>query len=246
MLCTSRSILHGQKASRFVHGRRYGVGLSVDVGLGLLGLYLWWGKPRRVTSRSRPGLVVIPKALAMVCLSVVASPFAILPPPPPGCVRWHRTAPLAGALLLKLPPGWHPTALHLLAPYCYSLAGTLRLILLLPLRSVDPSSVMPSRGMALPPWLLSNTLDRCNDLHYRASGYSGPMVSMFSPVDDYPSSQSGPERALAKPSFLFFWGACGRFWVSLLYVSMNCLLTCLGYIILGARRAAFFLWIRVV
>jgi len=39
LLCTSLSILRGQKASRFVHGRRHGAGLSVEVGLGLLGLY---------------------------------------------------------------------------------------------------------------------------------------------------------------------------------------------------------------
>ena len=69
---------------------------------------------------------------------------------------------------------------------------------------------------------------------------------MFSPVDDHLSSPSGPERALAKPSFLLFLGACGSVWVSLLYVSMNCLLTCLEYIILDARRGGFFLWIRGV
>ena len=40
LLCTSLSILRGWKASRFVRGRRHGAGLSVEVGLGLLGLYL--------------------------------------------------------------------------------------------------------------------------------------------------------------------------------------------------------------
>jgi len=39
------------------------------------------------------GFAVAPKALAMARLSVVASPLAILPLPPPGSVRWHRTAP---------------------------------------------------------------------------------------------------------------------------------------------------------
>ena len=75
------------------------------------------GKLRLVTSRSRDGLVVIPKALAVACWSVVATPFAILPPPhfgfcplAPYCpLRWHLTA---------LPPPW-------LAPCCYSPAGTL-------------------------------------------------------------------------------------------------------------------------
>jgi len=31
-----------------------------------------------------------------------------------------------------------------------------------------------------------------------------------------------------------------------LYVSMNCVLTCLGYCILGARRGGLFLWFPVV
>jgi len=39
------------------------------------------------------GFVVVPKALAMARLSVVASPLAILPLPPPASVRWHRTVP---------------------------------------------------------------------------------------------------------------------------------------------------------
>jgi len=128
LLCTSLGILHRRKASRFVHGGRYSVGLSVKVGLGLLGLYRAWGKPRLVTSLSRPGLVVVPKALAMARLSVVTSPFAILPPPPtrfrplaPYCpLNWHLTA--------YLPSGWHPTATHPLAPYCYPPAGTLLLL----------------------------------------------------------------------------------------------------------------------
>jgi len=54
-------------------------GLSVEVGLGLLGLYLWWGKLRLVTPQSRPGFVVIPKALAMARLAAAASLLAILP-----------------------------------------------------------------------------------------------------------------------------------------------------------------------
>ena len=78
------------------------------------------------------GLAVAPKALAMARWSVVPSPLAILPLPPswfrplaPYCLlSWHLTA--------KNPsPGWHPTAPPLwLAPYCYSLAGTLLLTFL--------------------------------------------------------------------------------------------------------------------
>jgi len=82
LVFTWLSILRGRKVSRFVHGPRYGVGLSVEVGHSLQGLYLWWGKLWLVTSRSRLGLVVVPQALAMACLSVVARPFAILPPRP--------------------------------------------------------------------------------------------------------------------------------------------------------------------
>ena len=98
MLCTSLSTLHGGKASRFVHCHHDGVGLSVGVGLALLDLYLWWGKPRLITSQSRPGLVIVSKALAMACLSLVASPLAILPSPS------FLFSPLAPLLLQQLAP----------------------------------------------------------------------------------------------------------------------------------------------
>ena len=141
----------------------------------------------------------------------MASPFAILPLPSsrfrplaPYCpLSWHLTAktpPPAGTLLL--PPLW-------LAPYCYSPAGTLLLtflpgwhplcwvapLALLPLRSFDPSSLTASPGIPLPPWLLTNAFDRCNDLHNRASRSCGPTVSVFSRAGDHLSSPSGPERA---------------------------------------------------
>ena len=66
------------------------------------------------------GFAVVPKAIAMARYSVVASPLAILPHAPPGSFRWHRTAPQAGIILLNVLPR--------LAPYCYSLAGTLLLL----------------------------------------------------------------------------------------------------------------------
>jgi len=142
----------------------------------------------------------------MARLSVVASPLAILAPPAsrfrplaPYCpISWHLTA--------KPLPGWHPTAPHRRAPYCYSPAGTLLVIL----RSVDPSSVTPSRAIALPSWVLCNALDRCNDLHDRARGYSRPRVSMFSPVDDLASTPLSPRFGSLNRQFLLFWGACGR------------------------------------
>jgi len=70
------------------------------------------------------------------------------------------------------------------------------------------ADVTPSRGIALPPWLWTNTLERCNDLRDCASGSCGPTVSVFSRVRDHLSSPWGPERALEQPSFLLFWGAC--------------------------------------
>jgi len=151
----------------------------------------------------------------------VASLLAILPLPPsqfrplaPYCpLSWHLTAnppprlapycsPPAGTLLLIT--GWHPTA-H--PPGWHPLCSVAPLALL-PLRSFDPSSVTPSRGIALPPWLWTNALDRCNDLRDRASGSCGPTVSVFSRVGDHLSSPSGPATALEQPSFLLFWGAC--------------------------------------
>ena len=124
------------------------VTLSVKVGLGLLRLYLWWGKPRLVTSRSRPVLVVIPKSLAMAGLSHVACPLVILPPPPSRfrllalyCpLSWHPTAYLPPAGTLLLLTGSHPTARSLRSP-------------LYPLQSTHSSSIRPSRSIALPLWL---------------------------------------------------------------------------------------------
>ena len=147
ILGTSLRIVPGRTASHLVHGGRYGVGLSVKVGLGLLGLYLWWGKPWLVTSRSPPGLVVLPKAPRMARLSVVASLRAIFPSPPSRFVHWHHSASLPGTLLLTPPAGtlllltsYHPTAQWLPSP-------------LYPLRSTRSSTVTPSGGIALPAWL---------------------------------------------------------------------------------------------
>ena len=74
-------------------------GLSVEVGIGLLDLYLRWAKSRLVTSTSRLSLVVIPKALGMARLSVVANPCKILPSPSSQfcllALSWYRS--------------WHPT-----------------------------------------------------------------------------------------------------------------------------------------
>ena len=90
--------------------------------------------------------VVVPKALAMARLSAAASLLAILPPSSsrfcplaPDC--YHP--PPAGTLLLIT--GWHPTATHRQAPYCYSPAGTLLLIVVgwHPLCPVAPLAHLP-------------------------------------------------------------------------------------------------------
>jgi len=162
----------------------------------VLGLYLWWGKPRLVTSRSRSVSSSSQKPLLWpVCRLWLARSRSFLYPPP-GSIRWHRTAPKAGTLLLLcslagtllLPTSWHPTATHRLAPYCYSPAGTLLLLL----QSVGSSSVTPSRGIALPPWLLSNALDRCNDLPDRTSWFRWALYLSFpmSPIDNPPPAGS--------------------------------------------------------
>jgi len=57
------------------------------------------------------GFLVVPKALAMACLSAAASLLAILP------LFSCRFCPLAPYCYHPL-PGWHPTAHYRLAPYC--------------------------------------------------------------------------------------------------------------------------------
>jgi len=61
---------------------------------------------------------------------------------------------------------------------------------------------MPSRGIALPPGLLSNALDRCNDLGDRAS-YRGPPVSEFSPLGGHPPTPHRPVFQVFKQAVSF-------------------------------------------
>jgi len=91
------------------------------------------------------GFVVVPKALAMARLSAAAGLFAILP------LSSSRFCPLALYCYHPL-PGWHPTAYHWVAPYCYSPAGTPLLIvvgwhLLCP---VAPLAIYTSNRLAPP------------------------------------------------------------------------------------------------
>ena len=133
--------------------------------------------------------VVVPKALAMARLSVVASPFAILPASP------SQFCPLVPYYYNPL-PSWHPTAHYRLAPYCSSLAGIpsaqwLRSPLYPP-RSSQSSSVTPSRGIALPtslpptPW--------SNDV------ITGAAVVYGSDVGSHPSGFQRKARSLSSPS----------------------------------------------
>jgi len=201
LLCTSLSILHGRKASDFVHCRSYGVGLSVEVGLGLLGLYLWWGMLRLVTSGSRLGLVVVPKALAMACWSLVASPFAILSPPASQFCPPAPYCPLS-LHLTALPPPWP-------APYCYSPAGTLLLLMgwhptaqwlrspHYPLPSSPSSSVTPSRGIAQPPWLPPTPWSNAVITGATIYAYDvSPHSSGFPPTHDH---YSLPQALVSRP-----------------------------------------------
>jgi len=122
-------------------------------------------------------------ASLLVILPLSSSRFSLLAPLLPLSPSWL-------ASYCPLPIGWHPTATLPLAPYCYTPAGTLLLIVMAwhplcplaphafyPLRSVDPSSVTPSRGIALLPWLLSNALDRYNDLSDRTTWFRRALKS---------------------------------------------------------------------
>ena len=139
------------------------------------------------------GLVVVPKALAMAHLSAAASFLTMLSPSSsPFC-------PLAPYCYHPL-PGWHPTAHHWLAPYCYSPAGTLLLLTgwhptahrrwlasplpggparHLPFRSVGPSSVTPSRRIALPPWLCPTPWIQVMTCLTVQHGFGGPSTGVF-------------------------------------------------------------------
>ena len=150
----------------------------------------------------------------MARLSVVASRFAILPSPA------SRFCPLAPLLLQQL------------APYCR---------LILPDRSSSPRLRPVVVLHYLPAWCPTPWIDVITGATIRLwlrmsahkfSGFLSSRRSLFLPLR--------PCRAFAINPFFCFWGACRRVWVSLLYVSMNCFLTCLRYIVLDARRGGFF------
>ena len=172
----------------------------------------------------------------------MASPLAILPLPPS---RFRPLAPYC-------PISWHLNANppHRLAPYCFSPAGTLLLLTswhptahhrwlasplpggsarLLPFRSVGPSSVTPSRGIALPPWLCPTPcidVMTCLTVHH---GFSGPPTGVF--LCRRSSILSLRAAFLALRVFSFVFGEPAEGFGSLyLYVSMYCFLTCLRFL----------------
>ena len=95
-----------------------------------------------------------------------------------------------------------------------------------PLRSSVPSSVTPSRGRALPPWLRSTpwiNVMTCLTVQHDFHGPSVPEVSYDGDQQSSPRCQ----RFLPLESFLLFRGAYRGFGSRYLYVSMYCFLRCL-------------------
>ena len=167
----------------------------------LAGLVPLMGKAWVSNIMASLGFVVIPTALAMPRLSAVAGLFAILPS------FLSRFRPLVPYYYNPL-PGWHPTAHHWLAPYCYRSGGITSARWLrspiYPSRLSYSSSVTPSRGIALPRWLPPTAwCNRCNYRHGCCfSVRCRPTVSVVFLYARSLSSPSRPERALAKLSFI--------------------------------------------
>jgi len=174
---------------------------------------------------------------------------------PPGCVHWHRTAPLAGSLLLTcslagtillpslwlapyccspagtlvLLTGWHPTATHRLAPYCSSTDRLTfsRLYLVVVWHCL--------RGYCPTPCIDVMT---CETAPVVTVGPRFPCFLLSTIMHPPPQARvsrirTGGFFCYREPAEVF-----GSFY---LYVSMFCFLTCLGYIILGAERGRPFL-----
>ena len=88
---------------------------------------------------------------------------------PPASVRWHRTAPKAGTLLLILLTGWHPTAPHRLAPYCSPPAGTLLL----------PTGWHPAATHRLAPYCSSSSAGIPSARWLRSPTYLSPSCDLL-------------------------------------------------------------------
>ena len=114
----------------------------------------------------------------------------------PWLARYCSSLP-AGTLLLYF--GWHPTATHrrLASPLP---GGSARLLLS---RPEDPSSVTPSHGIALPPWLCPTPWIDVMTCPTVQHGFGEPSCSEFSNVAGLLSSPRG-QRFWLLESFLLF------------------------------------------
>jgi len=142
----------------------------------------------------------------MARLSVAAGPFTILPPPhsrfpplAPYCYTplpaWHPTGPL----------GWHPTAIHLLAPYCSSLLAGI------PSAQWLRSRLYPPRSLDFLGYTLSwyctasvtfaNALDGCNS-HTQPLMVNCGRTPWFSHVPVSLPFSVSPSGAFGKNSFV--------------------------------------------
>jgi len=166
---------------------------------------------------------------------MVASPFPILHS------STFRFCPRASYCCTPL-LGWHPTPLHRLGPYCYPLPGTLRLSVVgwhllclvpqlgyLPSPIVGPSLATPSRAIALSPQLTPMPcIDAINRCARTLIVSCHPTVSVVFPWPDHPILPHVLRWGLSE-TFLGFAEPAEGFWVSLLYLSLNCLLKCREY-----------------
>jgi len=91
--------------------------------------------------------------------------------------------------------------------------------------------------------IFADVLGRCTSMVTNVSLEVKCFSFIFRITKSFPYDPVGPWQI----NLVFcFSRACGRFRDCLLYVTNNCLLACLGYIILCARGGGYFLWIPVV
>jgi len=136
----------------------------------------------------------------MAHLAVVASPFAILPPPPSRFCLLALYCTLSWHLTANLPPSLHPTANHRLASYCPvaplpSVSSPIVALLLVYARLWDcTASVAAANAL----------VERCNYRPVRCIWLQcSPTFQWFSSNARSLSSVSGPRlEALAKLSFV--------------------------------------------
>jgi len=201
--------------------------------------------------------VVLLKALSKALLSVVASPLAILPPPPPYSVGLDRTAALLSLPCTLLPLlGRHSTSIHQLAHYCYSPASTILLIIVgwHPFCSVAPLATLPFLIVGFPRLRRLVVLHCLQDLRQRLERSTSPGEALF--VSCWPTlwvSQISVSLACTpSPNWAFGSASCVQRRQPKGFGSLSCMflwivaLRVWGITILGARREGLFLCFRGV